>query len=89
MGLPMMTLPDGAEIHLSWPRRDAGGNIVDYAYRVSREGKTIGEFTSLNDIALFVRYRHDQATHDAFLKAHERRPDTAALLATARSLVNS
>ena len=89
MSLPLMTLPDGAEIHLSWPSRDADGNIVDHIYRVSREGKTIGEFTSLNDIALFVRYRHDQATHDAFIKSHEHRSDTAELLATARSTVNS
>ena len=74
MSLPLMTLPDGAEIHLSWPSRDADGNIVDHIYRVSREGKTIGEFTSLNDIALFVRYRHDQATHDAFMNAHEQHP---------------
>ena len=89
MWLPMMTLPDGVEIHLSWPSRDAGGNIVDHTYRVSREGITIAEFTSLNDVALFVRYRHDQATHDAFVNAHEQRPETATLLASARSMVNA
>ena len=44
---------------------------------------TIAEFTSLNDVALFVRYRHDQATHDAFIKAHEHRSDTTALLTSA------
>ncbi len=70
MWLPMMTLPDGAEIHLSWPSRDAD-NHSQPTYRVSRAGKTIGEFANLNDIALFVRYRHDQATHDAFVNAHE------------------
>ena len=91
MWLPMMTLPDGAEIHLSWPSRDADADshITGHTYRVGQAGKTIGEFTTLNDVALFVRYRHDQATHDAFIKAHEHRPDTAELLATARSTVNA
>jgi len=89
MWLPVMTLPDGAEVHLSWPSRDADGNIVDHTYRVSREGMTIAEFTSLNDVALFVRYRHGQATHDAFIKAHEYRSDTTALLTSARSTVNA
>jgi hypothetical protein len=79
----MMTLPDGAEIHLSWPSRDADNHIVGHTYRVSRDGKTIGEFASLNDVARFVRYRHDQPTHDAFIKSHEYRPDTAELLASA------
>ena len=74
MWLPMMTLPDGAEIHLSWPSRDADSQIAAHSYRVSRAGETIGEFANLNDIALFVRYRHDQATHDAFVNAHEQPP---------------
>jgi len=89
MWLPMMTLPDGAEIHLSWPSRDAESRIAGHTYRVSQAGKTIGEFTTLNDVALFVRYRHDQATHDAFIKSHEHRPDTAVLLANALSTVNA
>ena len=89
MWLPMMTLPDGAEIHLSWPSRHVDSGVAGHTYRVSREGKTIGEFTKLNDVALFVRYRHDQSTHDGFIKAHEHRPDTADLLATARSTVNA
>jgi len=88
MWLPMMTLPDGAEIHLSWPSRD-GGDIASHTYRVSQAGRTIGEFSTLNDIALFVRYRHDQATHDTFIQAHEHRPDTAELLASARSMSNA
>ena len=74
MWLPMMTLPDGAEIHLNWPGRDVDNDIAGHTYRVSRAGTTIGEFAKLNDIALFVRYRHDQATHDAFINAHAQRP---------------
>ena len=72
MWLPMMTLPDGAEIHLSWPGRDIATNeMAGHTYRVSQGGKTIGEFARFNDIALFVRYRHGQATHDAFIRAQE------------------
>ena len=74
MWLPMITLPDGAEIHMSWPSRDAPDNFGDHTYRVSRQGKVIGEFAELHDVALFARYRHDQATHDALIKAHEQRP---------------
>ena len=72
MWLPIMTLPDGAVIHLGWPGRDGADNdMAGHTYRVSRSGRTIGEFARLNDIALFVRYRHDQATHDAFIRAQE------------------
>ena len=71
MWLPIMALPDGAEISMNWPGRD-GEDVASHTYRVSREGKTIGEFTRLNDVALFVRHRHDQATHDAFITAQQR-----------------
>ena len=70
MWLPIMTLPDGAEISMNWP--STADDVANPTYRVSREGKTIGEFTRLNDVALFVRYRHDQATHDAFITAQQR-----------------
>ena len=64
----IMTLPDGAEISVHVPSSDDGG----VTYRVSRHGKKIGDFTELHDIALFARYRHDQATHDAFITAQQR-----------------
>jgi len=71
MWVPIMTLPDGAEISMNRPST-AGDNDAPN-YRVERQGKKIGEFNALNDIALFVRYRHSQATHDAFIRARERR----------------
>ena len=74
----MMTLPDGAEVEVS-PLCDAA-DLPGPTYRVSRRGVTIGEFSKLHDIALFVRYRHDQATHDALIKA-----DVACLGASRRS----
>ena len=70
MWLPIMTLADGAEISMNWP--STADDVANPTYRVSREGKTIGEFTRLNDLALFVRYRHDPATHDAFITAQQR-----------------
>ena len=64
----LMTLPDGAEVEVD--RSRLGRDLPEPPYRVCRHGITVGEFTRLHDIALFVRYRHDQAAHDALIKAH-------------------
>ena len=73
----IMTLPDGAEISVHVPSGDANDDAGGVTYRVSRHGKKIGDFTELRDIALFARYRHDQATHDAFITAAQQQVSTS------------
>jgi hypothetical protein len=62
----IMTLPDGAEIGVN-----TDGDGTGRPYRVSRRGKKIGDFAELHDVTLFVRYRHGQATQDAFITAQQ------------------
>jgi len=58
--MTLMTLPDGVEIHLSWPlSTDTAARAGDVRYRATRDGETIAWFSTLSNVAAFVRHHDD------------------------------
>ena len=70
----LLTFPDGAEIHFSWPRpTDNAARAGDVTYRAMRDGETIAWFSTLRNVAAFVRHHDDTDSHRAPAGAIPRR----------------
>ena len=63
----IMALPDGTEIRIFWPSHPLDHAVtISSAYRVSRDGHSVAQYTTLGDVIELVRGFHSDTANDVF-----------------------
>ena len=63
----IMALPDGTEIRIFWPSHPLDHAVtISSAHRVSRDGHSVAQYTTLGDVIELVRGFHSDTVDDAF-----------------------